>query len=236
MNQASTRELLLEAARALFVSRGFHAVSTRAIAEQAGVNLGAIQYHFGSKENLFIATIHTIWGADHAQTVDTILTESVTTKVQAAEKFGKFVAAFLYDLLHPVGPQPCRLMFRELFAELDEESEMCAALITSVVEKFISPVDSKLLSLLKFLFADASEQELSLITNSVIGQCFFYMTHRAFLCRLRAVDYAEDPHCLEVISFIIRFTLASASRSKTITPVAIEAATTFYDILKKGAA
>lgn len=236
MNQPSTRELLLEAARELFVSRGFHAVSTRTIADKAGVNLGAIQYHFGSKENLFIATIHTIWGADHSQTVDSILTESVTDDMQAAEKFGKFVAAFLYDLLHPVGPQPCRLMFRELFAELDEESEMCAALITSVVEKFISPVDSKLRVLLKILFPEASEQELSLITNSVIGQCFFYMTHRSFLCRLRAVDYAEDLHCLEIICFIIQFTLASAKNRAMVTPVAVAAARSFYDILKKGTA
>lgn len=48
-----TRERVLEAAACLFAERGFDVVSVRQIAAQAEANLGAITYHFGSKERLF---------------------------------------------------------------------------------------------------------------------------------------------------------------------------------------
>ncbi len=49
----SSRERLLDAAETLFADFGFNGVSVRQIVERAGVNLGAIPYHFGTKENLF---------------------------------------------------------------------------------------------------------------------------------------------------------------------------------------
>jgi AcrR family transcriptional regulator len=52
-----TRRRVLETALALFAAEGFDGASTRAIAEQAGVNLPAIQYYFGSKEGLYHAAI-----------------------------------------------------------------------------------------------------------------------------------------------------------------------------------
>ncbi|MDR1922881.1 MAG: TetR/AcrR family transcriptional regulator [Planctomycetaceae bacterium] len=48
-----TRKSILEAACALFGEYGFNAVSTRMIADKAGVNLGGIHYHFGSKGKLY---------------------------------------------------------------------------------------------------------------------------------------------------------------------------------------
>lgn len=47
-----TRERILDAAEALFVEHGFEATSMRLITGRAGVNLAAINYHFGSKEAL----------------------------------------------------------------------------------------------------------------------------------------------------------------------------------------
>ncbi|MFO7870526.1 MAG: TetR/AcrR family transcriptional regulator [Kiritimatiellia bacterium] len=48
-----TRERLMEAGAALFAERGYDAVSVRDITGAADANVGAITYHFGSKENLF---------------------------------------------------------------------------------------------------------------------------------------------------------------------------------------
>ncbi|HEX3532421.1 MAG TPA: TetR family transcriptional regulator [Thermoanaerobaculia bacterium] len=47
-----TRESLLDAAESLFSEHGLAAASLRAITQQAGVNLAAVSYHFGSKEGL----------------------------------------------------------------------------------------------------------------------------------------------------------------------------------------
>jgi len=55
-----TRRRILDAALAAFAADGYEGVSTRALAEQAGINLPAIQYYFGSKEGLYRAVIQSI--------------------------------------------------------------------------------------------------------------------------------------------------------------------------------
>jgi NodT family efflux transporter outer membrane factor (OMF) lipoprotein len=51
-DEASTRERLLLKAAELFALRGFESVSLRDLTRAAGVNLAAVNYHFGSKEAL----------------------------------------------------------------------------------------------------------------------------------------------------------------------------------------
>ena len=52
-----TRELLVSAAGELAAMQGFSNVSTRAIAERSGQNIGCIHYHFKSKQKLFEAVL-----------------------------------------------------------------------------------------------------------------------------------------------------------------------------------
>lgn len=48
-----TRLRILDTAEVCFAQRGFDGTSLREITAQAGVNLGAVNYHFGSKAGLF---------------------------------------------------------------------------------------------------------------------------------------------------------------------------------------
>jgi len=49
---SSTKEKILDAAETLFAQKGFARVSIREITQAAQVNLAAVHYHFGSKEQL----------------------------------------------------------------------------------------------------------------------------------------------------------------------------------------
>jgi AcrR family transcriptional regulator len=53
----SARETLLEAAETCLRRHGFAGLSTRRVAEQAGMPLSQIHYHFGSKEALMLALL-----------------------------------------------------------------------------------------------------------------------------------------------------------------------------------
>ncbi|MGD1807829.1 TetR/AcrR family transcriptional regulator [Dapis sp. BLCC M126] len=55
-----TKEQILNAAEKLFASLGFAGTSLRAIIREADVNLAAIHYHFGSKEELFSAVVRRV--------------------------------------------------------------------------------------------------------------------------------------------------------------------------------
>jgi AcrR family transcriptional regulator len=57
MNQTDTKTRLLDAAEHLFSRQGFSNTSLRAITAQAGANLAAANYHFGSKESLLKAVL-----------------------------------------------------------------------------------------------------------------------------------------------------------------------------------
>jgi AcrR family transcriptional regulator len=56
-NAAASREALLAAARSLFSERGFDNTTVRDIGEQAGVDPALIARYFGSKVNLYLATV-----------------------------------------------------------------------------------------------------------------------------------------------------------------------------------
>lgn len=51
-SSASTKERILAAAEVLFAQRGFEGASLRQLTAAAGVNLAAVNYHFGSKDKL----------------------------------------------------------------------------------------------------------------------------------------------------------------------------------------
>lgn len=55
MAQSETVERILDAAEQLFAERGFAETSLRLITSKAGVNLAAVNYHFGSKKSLIQA-------------------------------------------------------------------------------------------------------------------------------------------------------------------------------------
>ena len=54
---ADTRSGILEAARSAILADGYAALSTRRVADLAGVPLSQIHYHFGSKRQLVLAVL-----------------------------------------------------------------------------------------------------------------------------------------------------------------------------------
>jgi AcrR family transcriptional regulator len=70
-----TRQELLTAAEACFVTRGFHASSVDQVAERAGYTKGAVYSNFAAKEDLFFAV--------YERRVDQALTEVVPGLCQA---------------------------------------------------------------------------------------------------------------------------------------------------------
>ncbi len=51
-SRLKTQEKILDAAEHLFAEHGFNSTSLRTITSKAGVNLAAVNYHFGDKKTL----------------------------------------------------------------------------------------------------------------------------------------------------------------------------------------
>jgi AcrR family transcriptional regulator len=56
-SREDTTSRILSTATRLFAAQGYDGTSTKDICERAGVNIAAIHYHFGSKENLYHSII-----------------------------------------------------------------------------------------------------------------------------------------------------------------------------------
>ncbi len=55
--RAAAEEALLDAAESLLVEVGYAGITTRRLAEEAGVNHGLVHYYFGSNENLLVRAL-----------------------------------------------------------------------------------------------------------------------------------------------------------------------------------
>ncbi len=104
------RERLIESARQLFASAGFDATSVRDITARAHANLGAVTYHFGSKEALYHAVIER-FAVPIADQIAAIAAETGPP----LERLAKCVRTFMEHIWkHPEMP---RLIMRELASD-----------------------------------------------------------------------------------------------------------------------
>src|ERR1700728_1958904 len=90
-----TRTLILDAAERLYAERGFGDVTLRDIVAAAGVNLAAVNYHFGSKDELI---------ADLFVTRGVATNRARLTELKAAETAGNGRADIKAILSALVGP------------------------------------------------------------------------------------------------------------------------------------
>ena len=71
-----TREMIMDAARDLFVKKGYQHVSMRQIAKELNYSHGAIYYHFQNKAELFYALVEEHFGLLE-QELDRIMVEDI---------------------------------------------------------------------------------------------------------------------------------------------------------------
>ncbi|MCZ6831380.1 MAG: CerR family C-terminal domain-containing protein [Gammaproteobacteria bacterium] len=119
-----TRESLLRAALNVFGRDGFHAASTRAIADAAGVNQALIGYHFGGKEGLYLAVFEDIaerMSAQMAPAAETSIAELSTISPESPDRIDtclRCIDMIFSGLLEMLGQNPdatgwVRLVMRE---------------------------------------------------------------------------------------------------------------------------
>ena len=121
-----TRQELLTAAEACFVTRGFHASSVDQVAERAGYTKGAVYSNFAAKEDLFFAV--------YERRVDQALTEVVpglrqagaerafdwlaTTTIERRGRDDGWLAVFFEFWAHVLRPPELRDHFAAIHARL----------------------------------------------------------------------------------------------------------------------
>jgi len=134
-----TRERILDAAEAVFMAHGFEGASMRQITGEAGVNLAAVNYHFGGKEGLFHAVLKR--RLDGLNTERLRVLDELEKKAEGAPlKPSQIVDAFFGTLLRmgaePGGETFLRLLGRTLTEPAGFIGAVLAKEFADVLERY----------------------------------------------------------------------------------------------------
>ncbi len=138
------KQAILLAAERLFAQHGYHAVSLRQIADEAGVPLALVGYYYGQKHELFQA-IFAHWGG----TIDERLA-GLRAALQAPERqrLPAVVAAFVQPVLKlrasPEGESYALLVARELYHQREDTDRVLRSQFDPMAQAFIDALHALL--------------------------------------------------------------------------------------------
>ena len=196
----STRERILVVARELFTARGFDSVSIRDIVSAAHVNLGAVTYHFGSKEALYHAALESMADPFAARIAE--LAAGPGAPLDRIEGIIRGALAHLLD-----NPEPPIVLLRELTSDRPLPPPIAA-----LMRRNLGAVSAIIVEGQKDGTIRAGDPALLAIT--VMSQPFFVRAAR----RVVSVALGVDPNAAEQQARITEHVVKSVRHSIANTP------------------
>lgn len=205
-----TRQKLLVAAGEVFAKKGFWETTNVDICEKAKANTAAVNYHFGSKENLYIeAWKYSFEKAIKAHPPD----GGVSPEATVQERLRGRILSFMQRVADPQAHD---------FEIIHKEMASPTGLLTETIEKAITPIEQDFKSTLQELLGSgATEQRIRFCHMSIMGQCFGPMLHlrhsRTEPATPRPKDLPLDFDIEELAEHITQFSLVGINgiRQKT---------------------
>lgn len=199
--QIDTRTQILEAAGAVFASVGFRDATVREICHRAGVNIAAVNYHFGDKETLYREVLR--YSQTLAFTQYPPLLE-VSPEAPPEERLRAFLHSWLLRTFSPGAiAWHGQLISREMVDP--------TGVLDEIVRDKIHPLSVQLRGIVgEILGRPPGDEAVRLCTLSIVGQCVFYHHCRPVLTRLFPQQPPLDTLGTERLAdHITRFSLAA---------------------------
>lgn len=162
---------ILEAAGRLFAEHSFSSVSVRRIAKAAGVNLSAIAYHFGGKEELYGAVLRRLVVDTEPMIAPAVahLDAGVAAAGGDRHQLARVMAGFLRGLLGSIlATERMRWQMALMLREFHQPSSWFPMLL----KERIHPLHNAVAGLVGASTGQPAEApETRLLTAALIGQC-----------------------------------------------------------------
>jgi AcrR family transcriptional regulator len=150
LNQAiDTPGKLLDAAERLFAAQGYGAVSLRQIIADAGVNVAAVHYHFGSKQDLLDKVVIRKAGPVNQERMARF--DRIDAASGGKPRVERVFEAFLAPMAEAAG---CNPEFVQMMGRLQAEG-----ILSDVIARNFQPMLTRFLGLLRRATPDLSETE-----------------------------------------------------------------------------
>ena len=183
--------------------RGYDGASTRALADAAGVNLGAIQYHFGGKKALYLAAADHIAGTvailvdAHLEKAEQVLKNPAATQEELFDTFAQILDGFAERML---AHDDAKLVARFIFHEQIDATEGFDRLYEGAMER-VNRVCSSIVARLRG--ETEVNEETQARTFAIIGQLIIFGASRGMVMRTFGWDKMGERE-LSLIQRVIR--------------------------------
>lgn len=200
---AATRAALLQAAAAVFAERGYQLARVRDIASRAGVNLAAMNYHFGGKQKLYLAVLQS--SAAERLSAFPLPDAGLATR-GAARGRERLLRLAVRNLLGRFLSTEHSSLLPQLFVrELANPTPALQTIIDSVARPQFALLQRVVR---EFLGEAARPEELRRGAFSVLAQCVFYLFARPVVSQLDPGVYADAAALDRLADHIARFSAA----------------------------
>lgn len=163
-----TRQRILEEACIVFGEKGFRDATHAEICRRAGSNVAAINYYFGSKEELYRAVFeHLLQRNEELYPFD----EGIKPDATPEQRLRAFIRAFLR---RGFDKEPLKHLHNIRMTEMFDRSGH----LDEVMEKWLSRDRSYILGLLRQMMGpDVPQRDVEWCEMSIVSQCFV-VSHR----------------------------------------------------------
>lgn len=179
-----TRQKVLVAAEELFAEKGFYGVSVREITSRAKVHLSAVNYHFGSKEDLYFAVFRECF-LERARRIRKDFRARLKEAPPSAEAIIRALAEAV--LCGSMNDKERVIHYRLLAREITEPTKAFAV----ISEEAVRPLVSEVMEALRDHFPKLSEEALLLAVLSLLAQILYFNFARPKVSALIGRDYDE---------------------------------------------
>jgi len=196
--QTKTRERILTVACEVFAEQGFRDTTIRDICQQAAVNVAAVNYYFGSKENLYEEVCKYLFGLS-AENGDPRF--NLNEEHTPEENLRTFIRDLLVNLL-----SQDRSTWRHMI--MSREMVDPTSALTIVIKDMIKPRFQQLYSIVEGLLGDNAKDELiRRCCLSITAQCLYYRFAQPVVLKLSPQQKFDKTGIEKLADHIARFSL-----------------------------
>ena len=201
--RSDSQRRIIEAAGQIFAHSGYRHATIRAICGQAGVNVAAVNYHFGGKRHLYVAVLKAlrakVWG-EHPSDLRGY------AELSPDERLHAFIRTLLSRILDEgEGTLFAKLMAQELIQPTDAFDQ--------IIEEIINPTFAFLSATVRQLFKKPlSKEKAGLCCLSIVGQIFYFYMSKHVIRKLFDKEHFREREIDAVANHITRFSLYAIDR------------------------
>ncbi|WP_027184837.1 TetR/AcrR family transcriptional regulator [Desulfovibrio inopinatus] len=199
----NTKENLLLAAVSEFAAHGYQATTVRSIVKRAGEkNLNSIVYYFGSKEELYKATLDFMFreAEKFREDIPDSLQKSFDAKTKL-EMMIRFLCRAYYSIQNDLD--------RALYQLFIKEAGNPSPYFEEMVERHLKPPREFLCSLLReHLGPNISQQTIDDCEYSISGQILYGVLGRSLINKINPSHAPFEKYFEELAEHVVKFTMA----------------------------